>query len=128
MTKREVARMEEAREVVTLLGEVDWPEDGEHIPEDAARAVLEIMKGREAGLFRLLDEKPGHSWWNGYDGTAGTWHWKLRRVRNARGRDLEAVLDTKSEARRHRRRVAARARRDAYRSLGMVRTRSGGWE
>lgn len=128
MTKREVARMEEAREVVTLLGGVDWPEDGPALPEGAVLAVLEIMTGREAGLFRLLDEKPGHSWWNGYDGPAGSWHWKLRRVRNARGRDLHAALDTKSEARRARRRQAARVRTDAYRSLGMVRTRAGGWE
>lgn len=41
---------------------------------------------------------------------------------------LEAELERRAVSRRRRRRESARARADVYRSLGMVRTRSGGWE
>lgn len=41
---------------------------------------------------------------------------------------LGAEIERRAASRRRRRRLAARARADACRSLGLVRTREGGWE
>lgn len=53
------------------------------------KEVVTIMEHCPRGLFRMLDENPGH--W-GYELSGEEWHWKLRAVRNDTKAKLFASL------------------------------------
>jgi hypothetical protein len=76
--------------IVCRLGAHVVPDSVEDNTDSEIEFVGRVLseEGCTPDVFTMLDERPGNSYWNGYEGFHGEWHYRLRRFRNRAPREV----------------------------------------